>query len=641
MSRPILLSISVLISNRPDTVRKCLDSIKPLLEQVPSELILVDTGCGETVRKIIGEYTNQIISFGWCRDFSKARNAGLKKAKGKWFLYLDDDEWFEDVSDIIRFFNSGEYMAYGVGLYIQRNYLVSDGSEYTELVVARMVRLEPDIEFIHKVHECFNRAPGMQKQLDAYVHHYGYIYQSAEAHEAHAMRNISLLQEELEEHPRSMRGALQLAQEYNSIGDTAKSLELSEESIAKAGEGPVEDDYCLPPLCANEVNCYIRLERYGEAIASGERHLKNRWPDKMARAMIEGMLAVACMEQEAYGKCMEHAGHYWDAWQDYQKNREEYMEYSLPVTNTCFHDMRRALFLSSGVRAAIRLGKDVLAWQWFQGIGWDSPRDYVDPRMVRDILKRLQTAEGEERKPYKEMRSILLSHREWADFVLKEMAENGMEPETFPERIRLLAWRAMDGLRSAAVSAAALEETQEDRVSAVALEGARNDRTDGSGKDIGTDADSIFEGLKDYARYKIEMCEAIYRAEIIDTMPDILSAEERGAYAVRDLLECTKVKRYAEAVKLVREIKDLLPGLANIMKQYLKWLEKQMERQKEESQQAEGEFQVLARQIKTKVYAMMEAGQYQAALAVVEQLQVLMPEDKEILQMKEKISKKR
>ena len=46
MSREILLTISILISNRPDTVRKCLDSIRPLLEGVPSELILVDTGCG-------------------------------------------------------------------------------------------------------------------------------------------------------------------------------------------------------------------------------------------------------------------------------------------------------------------------------------------------------------------------------------------------------------------------------------------------------------------------------------------------------------------------------------------------------------------------------------------------------------------
>ena len=77
MNKQIILTISLLISNRPDTVRKCLDSLKPLLDNIPSELILVNTGCGEEVRGIIEEYKAQIIDFEWCRDFSKARNAGL------------------------------------------------------------------------------------------------------------------------------------------------------------------------------------------------------------------------------------------------------------------------------------------------------------------------------------------------------------------------------------------------------------------------------------------------------------------------------------------------------------------------------------------------------------------------------------
>ena len=74
MSANPLLTISVLISNRPDTVRRCLDSVRPLLEQVSSELVLVDTGCGAQVRGIIEEYTDRIIDFQWCGDFSKARN---------------------------------------------------------------------------------------------------------------------------------------------------------------------------------------------------------------------------------------------------------------------------------------------------------------------------------------------------------------------------------------------------------------------------------------------------------------------------------------------------------------------------------------------------------------------------------------
>ena len=40
MNKQILLTISILISNRPDTVRRCLDSVKPLLAQLLSLLHL-------------------------------------------------------------------------------------------------------------------------------------------------------------------------------------------------------------------------------------------------------------------------------------------------------------------------------------------------------------------------------------------------------------------------------------------------------------------------------------------------------------------------------------------------------------------------------------------------------------------------
>ena len=100
-------------------------------------------------------------------------------------MYMDDDEWFEDVTDIIRFFNSGEYRIYGVGLYSVRNYVSLEGTDYTEMLVGRMVRLEPDIRFIYRIHECFSRAPGKAKRLNAFVHHYSYVYQTEEKAREH------------------------------------------------------------------------------------------------------------------------------------------------------------------------------------------------------------------------------------------------------------------------------------------------------------------------------------------------------------------------------------------------------------------------------------------------------------------------
>ena len=44
--KSVVLSISILISGREE-MRKCLDSLSPLMEKVSCELILVDTGCNE------------------------------------------------------------------------------------------------------------------------------------------------------------------------------------------------------------------------------------------------------------------------------------------------------------------------------------------------------------------------------------------------------------------------------------------------------------------------------------------------------------------------------------------------------------------------------------------------------------------
>lgn len=732
MKKEILLTISILISNRPDTVRKCLDSVKPLLEKVSSELILVDTGCGEAVRGIIEEYTDKIVGFEWCRDFSKARNAGLDRAKGKWFLYLDDDEWFEDVTDIVRFFNSGEYAIYGVGLYTVRNYRTPDGSEYSEILASRMVRLEPDIRFIYRIHECFNRAPGRAKRLRAFVHHYGYAHRTEEERRAHAMRNIPLLLEELEEHPGNMRHVLQLVQEYNCMGEVEKSLELSLQAAERAEQGAVEEDHCLPSVYGNAINMYMTLYRFDEAIEKGERYIEDSRTDKMARALIASRLAIAFVDKERYEKALYYARLYWEIYQNYLKNENSFMEFETPVTQTCFTKQRRTPVLGNGVRAAVHCGQAALAWTWFQDMDWSLERVRIDDSVIKDILRRMPEAGAQELPYYEKMcgrllersdlREVILTtifdscdrYSEWGDRIRASAAyrnvplehwllklirlsaaaflpelglgvgpkeaetaaaqvwsameesmpymksydmpgavaalggDNGhvLESILFPrweeraawyfgqcteedadwwgrrfrdagerENMHVLAWRASYGISRAGRAAAALEEG-----------------------DAGASPENMMEGLREYASCRAELCNRIYNEEILSSRRDVLPERDQGAYLIADLLEKTDARHYSQAVEDIRRIKDLLPGLAVVMKHYLKWLEGRMERQKQESSQAAGEFQVLARQIKARIYSLVEAGEYRAALSVAEQLQALLPEDAEIGRLRERIA---
>ena len=88
-----------------------------------------------------------------------------------------------------------------------------------------------------------------------------------------------------------MRITLQLAQEYNSLHDREKSLELSLNAISLAGSGPVEEDYCLSSIYGNVINCFMELYSYDEAIEKGEQYIEGP-TDKLVKAVIAGRLQL-------------------------------------------------------------------------------------------------------------------------------------------------------------------------------------------------------------------------------------------------------------------------------------------------------------------------------------------------------------
>ena len=215
--KEVLLTISLLVSGREETTEKCLDSLIPIMQEIPSELILVDTGCNQEFVNMLRRYTNQIIPFTWCNDFSKARNVGLEHASGEWFLYLDDDEWFVEIDELIDFFKSGEYKEYHRANYIQRNFQDALLTYYSDSWASRMIRIEPDTHFESKIHEYLAPARGKCKNIKAVANHTGYIFQTEEDKIRHFERNSVLLLEMIKEEPKRLRWKVQLVQEYRGI----------------------------------------------------------------------------------------------------------------------------------------------------------------------------------------------------------------------------------------------------------------------------------------------------------------------------------------------------------------------------------------------------------------------------------------
>lgn len=385
MEKKKLLSISLLVSNRPDTVEKCLKSLDHLRQNVPSELILVDTGCGEKVRKIIEPYADKIVNFKWCGDFAKARNAGLKEATGEWFLYLDDDEWFEDTLEIEQFFLSDEWKEYGYAMYKVRNYLDFSGKNYDDALVTRMAALNENVKFIYSIHETFDNLRGMVKRFHSYVHHYGYVYKSPKEFFMHSQRNVIPLLEEHRKNPEQLRHNVQLAQEYNGIHEYRKSIEISLEGIKQKHRN--ENLRYVNALFVNVVKCYFTLYDYKTAQDYGGKYLRDTRINELGEAAICSILCKVSYEIGNYQECLNYEEKYYNAYKK-QLEDENYFLYYNGIFLNCFEKKELSFNVGFGIRAALSLNDFRKAKELFDRIDYTEKTLFVDRDAIDKIVEK-------------------------------------------------------------------------------------------------------------------------------------------------------------------------------------------------------------------------------------------------------------
>lgn len=258
----MLLTIGMIVKNEEKFLERCLTAIKPILENVDCELIITDTGSTDKTVEIARKFTDNILHFDWCDDFSAARNFGLEKARGQWFMYLDGDDIFESCDNIINFFNSGEYKNYNSASYIGKNLLDTDGF-YANNKQPRMTRIFPETRFKNEIHEVFNTYLAPKKDLNDVAVHYGYLYEDLSKAKVKHERNKKLLLKRLEkEKDTSAFVYVQLCEnEDNSLdGDSLKYIEEGIEVSKKL------KDISIIPLLIHKARLYQVNFKYSEAI---------------------------------------------------------------------------------------------------------------------------------------------------------------------------------------------------------------------------------------------------------------------------------------------------------------------------------------------------------------------------------------
>lgn len=399
----VVLSISLLVSGRKET-RQCLDSLKPFMEQLPCELILVDTGCDKNTRAIIEEYTDKIVSFTWCADFSKARNAGLKQATGEWFLYLDDDEWFEDVSEIIDFFKSGEYKKYRSACYIQRNYTNYQETNYMDANVSRMIKLEKNTQFVSSIHEYLSPGKPPTKLFHTYVKHFGYIFKSNKEKYEHSKRNVDLLVDMMKKEPMEFRWDTQMLQEYMGIQEYGKVIETAQKAISKYHKAKQRDTgmaRALGTFYGYLADAYYHKYDYAKEKECLEAGFQEKDLTKLAQAYLYKCAVMMQYQQENYEKCVYAFEKYMQIYKKIGKDETEIYEQGGMLIGDTFQKSIYEDMLLHGIMASVKIGRDDILEEYFYQLGWKDTYMLLHPDFMGIVIRHM--AETEFRSSYIKM----------------------------------------------------------------------------------------------------------------------------------------------------------------------------------------------------------------------------------------------
>lgn len=218
------LTVCVITRNEETNLPRCLHSVRALADQI----VVLDTGSTDRTREVARDLGAEVHEFTWCDDFSAARNAALRHARGDWVLMLDADE---ELTDDGRAALPAELRDAQVVIY--RLPLIEAGKEDEGVhYVPRLFRNIPGIAYIGRVHEQLwptveplRRRWKLQTRFSrAMLRHHGYDAATRQRRQK-TQRNLFLLQRALEEHPDDPNLWMNLGLELAHAGHNRAALD--------------------------------------------------------------------------------------------------------------------------------------------------------------------------------------------------------------------------------------------------------------------------------------------------------------------------------------------------------------------------------------------------------------------------------
>lgn len=268
------LSAVVIVKNEEKVIRRCLESIKNLVD----EIVIVDTGSTDQTVEISREYTENIYFFQWCDDFSAARNFGKEQAKSLYILNIDADEYI-DTSKISEY---TEWVQKKINInkaYITKIHNFTDDSKVVEHIAIRIA--SRNLDYTGAVHEEIIANDVGISPIELY--HTGYL-ESTRKEKQKSERNLKLLKKKLKESNQKI-DHYYLAKEYLSIDN----LEMAKKELLNAlSEKKYYDQLWVPFAWTTLLDILIFEKDYNNLLIISSE-LTEGYPDCPEYAFYNGL----------------------------------------------------------------------------------------------------------------------------------------------------------------------------------------------------------------------------------------------------------------------------------------------------------------------------------------------------------------
>ncbi|NFM95600.1 glycosyltransferase, partial [Clostridium botulinum] len=258
------LSIAMMVKNESKYLDKCLSSLKPVLEAVSSELIIVDTGSTDNTVEIAKKYTDKLYFHNWNNDFSDMRNITIDYCSGEWIFIIDGDEVLQESQSIIDALTLKLDKEYNT-LFIRVKSLHSeyDLNSYSTLTSPRIFKNDGSFKYEGKVHnQPVHKEPNLL--LNSEILHYGYVTNDPELMERKFKRTASILKSELEKKPNDIYYLYQLGKSYHLHKDLQQSIEQYEKAYKILDKKKLKKNF--GQLYMPFASAYSTNKQYKEAI---------------------------------------------------------------------------------------------------------------------------------------------------------------------------------------------------------------------------------------------------------------------------------------------------------------------------------------------------------------------------------------